>query len=228
MKLKILILFCWCLLFENCLLSQFSWNFSNYQNYNFRSFSKYKPVNQKINSRNIDYALLHAAIFFETNRQRVLHGLPLFKHSPALEKAAHGHSKDMVRYNFFSHDSRVRGKETLSKRLAKVGIDNAYKGENLATVCVMEYESGKPVFTPPQNGGYFSYTHKGKPINNRSYLVVARTVVRHLMGSPAHRKNILTKEFKFLGVGTALFKERKFHNMPYFKATQNFASEQGE
>ena len=133
----------------------------------------------------------------------------------------------MVRYNFFSHVSPVRGKKTLSDRLAKVGIDNAYKGENLATVCVMEYQSGKPVFTPPQNGGYFSYTHKGKPIVYRTYLTVAKTVVKHLMGSPGHRKNILTKEFKFLGVGATLFKDRKFHKMPYFKVTQNFASDRG-
>jgi uncharacterized protein YkwD len=227
MKLKILILLCWCLILENCVSSQFRWNFSNYQNFSYHTFSNYKPVNQKINSRNIDYSLLHAAIFFETNRQRVLFGLPVLKHSPALEKAALQHSKDMVRYNFFSHVSPVRGKKTLSDRLAKVGIDNAYKGENLATVCVMEYQSGKPVFTPPQNGGYFSYTHKGKPIVYRTYLTVAKTVVKHLMGSPGHRKNILTKEFKFLGVGATLFKDRKFHKMPYFKVTQNFASDRG-
>ena len=228
MKFKILIILCYCLLAENCSLSQFRWNFSNYQNYNYRTFSNYKFANQKIDNRNIDYPMLHAAIFYETNKQRVLNGLEPLKHSPALEKAAREHSIDMVRRNFFSHTSPVRGKRTMSMRLKKVGIDNAYKGENISTVCLLEYESGKPVFTPPQNGGYFSYTHKGKPIDNRSYLTLAKTVVKHWMNSPEHRKNILNKNYKFLGAGAALFKERKFHNMPYFKATQNFASVRGE
>ncbi len=210
------------------MLGQFRWNFSNYQNYNYRTSSNFRFANTKIDIRNIDYPLLHAAIFFETNRQRVLHGLPHLKYSPALEKAALGHSKDMVRYNFFSHISKVGGKKTMSQRLALVGIDNAYKGENLATVCVLEYESGRSVFTPPQNGGYFSYTHKGKPIGNRTYLVVAKTIVKHWMDSVGHRKAILSRDYKFLGVGAALFKERKFHNMPYFKVTQNFASVRGE
>jgi uncharacterized protein YkwD len=204
------------------------WYNPDYEKYTYESFAKSAMANQKIDFKIIDYALLHAAIFYETNRQRVLNGRPKFLHSGALEKAAYAHSQDMVRHNFFSHSSVVRGKETMAKRLALVGIMNAFSGENISYFSALNYEAGRSVFTPPQNGGYFSYTFRGKPIENRTYQQCAITVVTRWMNSPGHRKNILNPNFKYLGAGVAYFKDEDFYKMPFFKATQNFASVRGD
>ena len=228
MKIKWILCLCFIFSFENCIKSQFRWETFYYSNYDYKSFSKSKLANQKIDFRNIDYPLLHAAIFYETNRQRIEHRKATFKHSQAMEEAARQHSIDMVQLNFFSHDSPMRGKKTLSERLAQVGINNAYKGENIATFYGLDYDSGKPVFAPPQNGGFFSYVYKGEPLEPNTYLSAARTVVKNWMSSAGHRENILNENFKFLGVGVAFFEDRNFYKMPTFKATQNFASEPGE
>ncbi len=203
------------------------WDYSKYKDYDYKSFFDSRYARQKIKFDDIDYPLLHAAIFYETNRQRVLSALSPFIHSLSLEKAAHEHSIDMVAYNFFSHTSVIKGKETMSKRLAKVGIKNAYTAENIANFSAIEYQLGKSVFAPSQNGGYFSYTYRGEPIGNRTYMSAAKAVLKQWMGSPMHRKNILNKKFKYLGVGAAYFEEENFYNMPYFKVTQNFASVRG-
>jgi len=205
-------------------IDSLKWDYSKYKDYNYKSFVDSRYARQKIRFDYIDYPLLHAAIFYETNRQRVLNGLPSFIHSPSLEKAAHEHSIDMVAYGFFSHTSVVEGKETMSKRFAKVGIKNAYTGENIADFSAIDYQPGKSVFAPPQNGGYFSYTYQGEPIGNHTYMSAAKALLKQWMNSPGHRKNILNTKFKYLGVGAAYFEEESFHNMPYFKATQNFAS----
>ena len=48
-----------------------------------------------------------------------------------LYHAAQEHSEDMVKYNFYSHTSKVKGKKTMSDRLNRVGISNAYMAENI-------------------------------------------------------------------------------------------------
>ena len=111
MKFKFTLIFFVLIISENCVSSQVRWNSAFYQKYDFESFSKSRLANQKIDIKNIDYPLLHAAIFYETNRQRIINEMPPFQYSAALEKAARQHSIDMVRRNFFSHESPVRGKK---------------------------------------------------------------------------------------------------------------------
>jgi uncharacterized protein YkwD len=209
---------------EACAADSVKWDHSKYKDYNYKSFFDSRYAKQKIRFDDVDYPLLHAAIFYETNRQRVLNGFPPFIHSPSLEKAAHEHSIDMAAYGFFSHTSVVEGKETMFKRFAKVGIINAYAAENIADFSAIEYQSGKSVFAPSQNGGYFSYTYQGEPIGNHTYMGAAKALLKQWMKSPGHRKNILNTKFKYLGVGTAYFEKESFHNMPFFKATQKFSS----
>jgi uncharacterized protein YkwD len=205
-----------------------SWTDADYEIYDFRSFPTQPAVNARIDMDNIDYPLLHAAIFYETNRQREKYGRQPFLHSPALEKAAWGHSKDMATYNFDSHTSPVKGKETMSKRLALVGIRNAYTGENIAYTFGIEYEAGRPVYSPVQNDGYFSYEYKGEPIKNHTYLGLAKEAVNMWMNSSGHRANILNSNFKYLGAGAAHYRDAGFYDMDDFKLTQNFASIKGE
>lgn len=205
-----------------------SWSDADYSKHTFETFASYGPALGRIDMKNIDYPLLHAAIFYETNRQRAANGLPAFGHSPALEKSAAGHSADMVGRNFFSHESPVRGKETLARRLALVGIKNAFSAENIALCFGIEYEAGKGVFSPDQNGGYFSYEYRGTPIENHTYIGLAKAALKGWMESPGHRKNILNGSYTYLGAGAAHYRNRSFHNMDNFKLTQNFSSVIGE
>lgn len=175
----------------------------------------------------IDYPLLQAAIFYETNRERIKFNLSPFSHSPALEKAAAEHSWSMVRLNFFSHSSPVQGKRTLQDRLNGVGVVNSSSAENIADVFGIEYISGKAVYSPEQNKGYFSYTLKGRPIENHTYVGLARNALEGWMNSPGHRKNILNPRYAFLGVGAAHYKNPRFFNIDNFKLTQNFSSIKG-
>jgi uncharacterized protein YkwD len=207
--------------------NNFRWSDADYQRYNYESFARLEAANKRIDMNDIYYPLLHAAIFYETNRQRVKNGRDSFSHSPALEKAAQAHSMDMVKYNFDSHTSPVKGKETVVKRLELVGITNAAIGENIAYTFGIEYEAGRSVYTPPQNGGYFSYEYRGEPIENHTYLGLAKSAVRMWMNSKGHRANILDANYKYLGVGAAHYKDTSFYDMDYFKLTQNFSSIKG-
>ncbi len=198
------------------------WSDDNYATYDYASFAKLPDVLARINMEKIDYPLLHAAIFYETNRQRVLNGLPQFGHSAACERAAKGHSDDMVEFNFFSHTSTVKGKETIVKWFALEGIKNAEIAENIAKSFGIEYSSGKAVYPPSQNGGYFSYEYKGEPIRNHTYIGLAKAVVNQLMNSPVHRANILNKALKFLGTGASHYRDAEFYNIDCFKCVQNF------
>ena len=201
-----------------------AWTDADYARHGVESFEKFAPANRRIDPNRVDYSLLHAAIFFETNRQRIAHGRRAFRHSAVLEAAAFGHSRDMVTHEFTSHTSVVHGKETLEQRLQISGVRNIRIGENIAVSSALEYKAGTPVYTPDQNNGYFSYTPNGTPIEPRTYIDAARTVVAQWMQSPGHRRNILNPGFNYLGTGAAIFRNSAFYEMPYFKATQVFAN----
>ena len=210
------------LLIQNVL---FFWEYKEYEKYNYKSFAALPEANKKINMTNIDYKLLHAAIFYETCRQRVLHKLKLFKHSPALEKAALGHSIDMVKRNFYSHTSVIRGKRTPSERLALVGIKGGTGGENIARTFGIMYDGTAPIPVPPKNG-VFRYLD-GKIIERHTYLSLGKVCLKGWMNSPIHRKNILNPNFTYLGCGAYYYMRANFYNMDMFKGTQNFSSIRG-
>jgi len=204
--------------------SQKSWSPEMYAGFTFAAFSKFEPARQRINVQQINMALLHAAIFYETNRRRALHHLPVFKHSTALEKAAHDHSRDMVQRNFFSHKNPAKGKKTVKDRLRRVGITNVYMAENIAYLSVLDRNPDRALYTPEQNGGYFSYTWKGEPLRNHTYLSLAKAVVDQWMHSKGHRENILNSHYVYLGCGAAHYRDARFHNMDRLKVTQDFSS----
>jgi uncharacterized protein YkwD len=92
---------------------------------------------------------------------------------PRLQEAARAHSKDMIRRDYFSHNTKGRG--SFEKRLVRFGYDakgyDYYRvGENIAL------GSGSD----------------GEPESR----------MRAWMRSDGHRRNILNEEFREIGVGT--------------------------
>ena len=173
------------------------WDNNFYNKYNSSTFQSLEIVHQLIDPNNMDYELFNAAIFYCTNIQRIKYGRSSFKHSPSLEKAAQGHSKDMVTYNFFSHTSTVRGKNSMSDRLASVGIDYGYRAENIC------------------------YTYESNP----TYWTFALEIVDGWMNSAGHRENILNSNYNYLGCGVYYYKKTQGLDGFYVKSTQNFSSD---
>jgi uncharacterized protein YkwD len=201
------------------------WSIENYSQYNESNYEKYPAFNKRIDLKNIDYPLLNAAVFYETNAKRVQMKLPPLAYSPALEKISMEHSNDMVKANFYSHNSPIKGRETPVKRMESIGVKNAYSAENINIGYGIIYKDNEPVYPPSENkSGYFSYTLNGPPIPNQTYSSLATIVVNSWMNSPGHRRNILNENLKYMGVGAAHYKDSKSHNMDKFKITQTFAS----
>ena len=170
------------------------WNNSYYDKYNYSTFQSLDIIHQEIDKNNIDYQLFNAAIFYCTNIQRVKYGKRPFIHSPALEKAAQGHSEDMVNYNFYSHTSTVRGKRSMSDRLKKVGIVYSYAAENI-------YDKNEI---------------------NPTYWSFALSLVQGWMDSKGHRKNILNSNYDYLGCGVYYYQNLEWKNYFWVRSTQNF------
>ncbi|MCW7491768.1 CAP domain-containing protein [Leptospira sp. 2 VSF19] len=201
------------------------WKVEQYDAFTEETFPSYAPANANIDFSKVDYPLLNAAIFYVTSKERKSLGLRPFKYSEKCEQAAFGHAQDMVTYDFFSHTSTVNGKETLRDRLDLVGISDTYSAENIISSFGIQYQGGRAVFTPMQNGGpFFSYTKAGTPIPNHTYLSLAKSVVETWFNSPSHRKNILNPEFTYMGAGTFFYKDKKFYDIDKVKAVQVFTA----
>jgi uncharacterized protein YkwD len=198
------------------------WSYE-YYSLSYNDFIGIKILSNQINFNNINYPLLHAAIFFQTNRQRELNGLPTLRYHHSLETAAFDHAKDMKTYKFFSHTSVVPGKENLADRISQAGFTGSMLGENIAITFGIAYKAGTPVYTPDQNAGYFSYEYQGDPIPPHTYLSFAKEIVTQWMNSPGHRENILNPNYNYLGTGTSHFKDSKFYMMDKFYGVQEFA-----
>jgi uncharacterized protein YkwD len=206
---------------ENCCKDISEWNYS-YYNISYEEFTGIIIANEEIDFKDIDYTLLQAAIFFETNHQRSLNGLEPLLFNKSLETAANEHAKDMTTYKFFSHTSPVSGKKSVGERAVKAGFNWTCVGENIAQSFGLEYEAGMSVYTPNLNGGYFSYEYKGDPILPHTYLGFAKAVVQQWMDSEGHRENILSSSYTYLGTGCSHYPNTEFYMMDMFNAVQVF------
>ena len=158
------------------------WSDNMYSAYTYQTYTSYSKFNEDITATDYDADLMEAAIFYETNRQRALYGLPFLTYDYNLCVSAHNHSVDMVNSNFFSHESVVKGKRTMRDRLQQVGYANCACAENIAYCAIRE-----------------------------SYAATARYLVEEMwMNSPGHRANILNRDYTHLGCGVAFYYEGGF------------------
>lgn len=200
--------------------AQSVWESEYYNRYNHHNFTTFAHFDSVIHPNQFDHALLNAAVFFETNRQRVLYGLAPLKHHSSVEQCAQGHSNDMANFHFFSHTSTVPGKYTLSQRAEKVGFRDAYIGENIFIYSVLDF-TGKSYYTTSQKGKFIGAD--GKEIKSHTYLSLAKELVSGWMNSPGHRANILNRNYTHAGMGNALYyKGFGLDKVPNVKSTQNF------
>jgi uncharacterized protein YkwD len=118
-------------------------------------------------------AQLRGATVCEINKMRSQHGLHAVHSSKNLAKAAQGHSNDMVRRDYFSHDS-----PSGSSIQTRIGGSGYFAGAH-------SFMYGEII-----GGGT---QHEGSP----------KSVAVAWMHSPPHRAAILTGAFNDLGVGVA-------------------------
>jgi uncharacterized protein YkwD len=108
------------------------------------------------------------------NRQRAAHGLRPLRNNGALDRAARGHSVDMVRHSYFSHTT-PRGVSPFQRILGtgySAGRRACAMGENIAAAT-------GPYATPA-------------------------SIVNMWMGSAGHRANILDGTYRDSGIGIAI------------------------
>ena len=198
-----------------------NWIYSYYNSTTLQNFRTNKLFTETIDFYQIDYPRLNAAIFYVTNEERVKNNLPAVAFHKLLEDAAGGHSKRMVRLNYFDHiDPYNDLLKSPSDRLRFAGIANPYSAENIATPFAIKYKEGFTIYPLDRKNTHFSYSPNGDAIPNHTYLSLAEYVVDLWMNSEGHRANILNPNAKQLGCGTFFYRER--NNIPKFMATQNF------
>jgi uncharacterized protein YkwD len=202
------------------------WNYSYYLEFDVDDFRSYGPANRTLDFDNLDYPLLSAAIFYETNRKRIKNGKKAFIYSRALEEAAFMHAQDMAELQFFSHHNPFdREKRTPFQRMALFGIDGGYRAENIAEMFGIQYEPGTPIMQPEKGGKIFRIFSTGSIIENHTYISYSEALLRGWMKSPGHRANILNDTLKYLGCGAFHYEDASFFDIDQFKAVQNFASQ---
>jgi uncharacterized protein YkwD len=106
------------------------------------------------------------------NRTRADRNLPKLCVHPALQRAAEAHSKDMIRRDYFSHDTKGQ-REDFAQRIKRYGYNYRVAGENIAWGAG---SAGSPrqIFS---EGRY------------------------NWMDSSGHRRNILDGRFREVGIG---------------------------
>jgi uncharacterized protein YkwD len=201
-----------------------TWTSDSYSSYDETSFYRIESLYSAIDFNHVNVPLLQAAIFFVTNEERRKANLSPFEFRSEVERAAAGHAQDMVKYGFYSHTSKIRIKRTVLDRFHLEGINPKFYGENICSTYGLQYQTGRKV-NPPRPSGEFTYafTTKKEVILPHTYLSFAKGVVKLWMDSPGHRQNILNPDFKTLGCGAQIYREKTFYNMPYFMVVQNFS-----
>lgn len=117
------------------------------------------------------YGNIESSVLACTNQERMRYGLPPLRLDPALARAARGHSDEMLRLRYFSHDSPTPSQRDVSQRCAAAGCPYVEVGENIAY-------------------------YQGYGLDN-----IAQRVVADWMASPGHRANILRARYTAIGVG---------------------------
>ena len=164
----------------------------------------------------MDLSILNKHVFDLTNQEREKRHSPTLAQNSILEKASKLHSENMVKHNFYSHtDWNNSTFFSPQKRIIYYGGNFQTLGENIYKYHPFQFE--KELLLPPF-GMSFSF---GKPTQVLSEFDLATALVRGWMNSWGHRRNILYKGYKYLGVGSKLAIHSE-NSKCFIYCTQNF------
>ena len=125
---------------------------------------------------------------------------------PLLIAAAQMHSDDMINQNIYIHISpKSKKHKTMYDRVRSVGGIFDYISENILENNPYNLHNGEE-YSWTENNGIKNYyiTKTKKPIGKLTYNELAEKLVNQWLNSTPHRKNILNKNIKYMGVNTAI------------------------
>jgi len=149
----------------------------------------------------LDREVLAEAVTRETNLRRSSERESPLAHDARLDRAAAIQADAMAALNAVTHVNPGRPDlATPAERVRSVGLSPAYVAENVATHFAIRYRSGTPLYPRVRDGvREFSTTPGGPPIAPHTYLSFAASLVDQWMGSPGHRRNILSESAARMG-----------------------------
>jgi len=166
-----------------------------------------EPVPSKKPKPAISVPDLEKRIHVLINRERAAHGLTPLAWDTDLSGIARGHSKDMARRGYFSHDSPE-------------GRDFSFRYRKQGYTCALQ--AGDNIHAGAENIALMSLYRSITTINGVAYYdwnsaeQIAASTVQGWMNSPGHRKNILTPYWLNQGIGAFISPDDKVY------VTQNF------
>jgi uncharacterized protein YkwD len=128
-------------------------------------------ANRDVHPADVKNAVVKKATLCLLNKRRAEHGKGKLKHNRRLAKAARAHAKDMVRKDYFAHDTPT-------------GIDFVDR------ILKADYVDRNDGWTLGENLAWGNYE-----------LATPRLIVKAWMNSPGHRANILNGKFREIGIG---------------------------
>lgn len=176
-------------------------------------------VSKYIDADSVNLDLLEWTLFMETNHQRQRLGLSALAFDPRLQKVAKLHSREMRDLHYFDHKSPVARNETVKMRLHDVGIKHGAGGENIAIHPINKKQ--EIVFRSAEATASLSKYAWRNEGSRYTYKEFAADLVQRWLNSPSHRRNILSKQYKYFGVGCVLSNE---NDINVFFVTQDFSS----
>ncbi|MEM9210628.1 MAG: CAP domain-containing protein [Pseudomonadota bacterium] len=158
-------------------------------------------ANQPIDPKRINQKLFSEVVLAWTNYHRCKSRRSELENVRGLERAAASHSKNMAKYLILSHQTRVRGEQTLQKRYRKNGVRIKRGAENISQYFL--YQTGRTRYLIRDiNSCHFS--RGGQRIPRHTYASLGKLAVTDWINSGAHRKNSLNRAYERSGAGLAV------------------------
>ncbi len=171
-----------------------------------------------LDTKQVDVDLLEWAIFYETNIRRQRLGLLPLRYENRLRQGSRAHSQEMEELKYFAHVSPVEENASVKKRFMNAGIKNGLGGENIAIHPVKKKQQIVFRLSSTAALSRYAWRNQGAPYTYREF---AEDLLSRWLTSVPHRRNILSRGFRFLGVGVA---PAVYGGTDVFYITQNFSS----
>lgn len=193
---------------------------NKYYEMSARQFLKSNWSAVKFDYDNIDIPLMNAAIFHLTNLEREKRGMYGLSHDTVLEKAASFHSERMNKLRFFSHVNKKEAEyKNPEDRVKAFGLNNSWVGENIVLNPFYDIENIPEIYLTKGLKNRYKKPILKRKAKEKTYLDIAKELIKIWMHSPGHKQNILNKDYTHLGCGAYFYRDKTSMTV---LATQNF------